>query len=151
MMAGDISTESDGLLVVIRSTKTRAKLKPIAFKIPPRLNPITCPVLAWKTYKGRINPWAYGPAFIHSNRLPVTGRQVVAIMRLALRLETDIDHNAVSLHSLRRGATQTSVDLGVPIQTIKTRGTWSSDAGMKPYLPSHYVKVPTVPVINLPD
>lgn len=151
LLVGDIRLDQHELLVVIRSTKTRTRSQPLVFKIPKGRNERFCPWLAWKHYYSTIRPYAFGPAFLHSNGLPVTGRQVTAVMRLALSQETDIDSTRVSLHSLRRGATQTSIDLGVPLESIKTRGTWASDSGMKPYLPSQFNKVPTVPVINLPD
>lgn len=151
LLAGDIKHEPDALVVIIRSTKTRSRSQPLAFKLPRGESELTCPLIAWRRYQAALQPYIFGPAFTHSNGLPVTSRQVVAIMRLALRQETDIDPGRVSLHSLRRGATQTSVNLGVPIESIKTQGTWASDSGMKPYLPSHTLKVPTVPVINLPD
>lgn len=151
LLAGDIVFEGNGLLITIRSTKTRSKDRLIAFSIPRGDNPLTCPVQAWMYYKRLVSPLPFGPAFIHANRLPLTGRQVVAIMRLALKGQTDIDPSRVSMHSLRRGATQTSIDRGVPLDDIRIRGTWASDSGMRPYLPSHTRKVHTVPVINLAD
>lgn len=149
LLAGDIRSELDGLTIIIRSTKTRSTAKPIAFKIPREENSLLCPLQAWSRYSRSVQPWPLGPAFLHPNHLPLTGRQVVSFMHLALQREPDIDTRRVSLHSLRRGATQTSVDLGIPLDTIKTRGTWASDSGIRPYLPSHPRKVPTVPVINL--
>lgn len=150
LMAGDVRVEHDHLLIYIRSTKTRPTSKGLVFKIEPSPDPRFCPRAAWITYSNLVRPWALGPAFVHSNGLPVTGKQVVAIMRLALQDATDISPERVSMHSLRRGATQTSMEKGVPLDTIKTRGTWASDAGIKPYIPSSF-KVQTVKVPNLAD
>lgn len=150
LMASDVKVEPNHLLVYISSTKTRPKSKGFVFKIEPSQDPQFCPRAAWISYKNVIRPWALGPAFIHANGLPLIGSQVVAMMRLALQHETDIEPERVSMHSLRRGATQTSVDIGIPYETIKSRGTWTSDAGIKPYLPSSF-KVQTVPVPNLAD
>lgn len=149
LLTGDIRDDNDHLLVIIRSTKTRAGAQAFAFKIPQDSDTLVCPLSAWRRYQHVARPWALGPAFLHANNLPVTGRQVVVLMRLALRHETDIDPRRVTIHSLRRGATHTSVQLGIPIETIETRGTWSSDSGVRPYLPHQSRKVPTVPVINL--
>lgn len=151
LLAGDITPDEEGLAVTIRSTKTRSRAHPITFKIPRGTDLLTCPVQAWVQYKHFIRPVAFGPAFVHATGLPLTGRQLVALIRLALKHQPDIDPSSVSMHSLRRGATQTSVDRRVPLDTIKIRGTWASDAGVRPYLPPRIRKVPTVPVLNLAD
>lgn len=108
LLAGDNRVLPSGLSVIIRSTKTRNKSHPLIFEIPKGSEGLTCPLRAWLRYQQVVKPPPFGPAFISSTGLPVTSRQVVALMRIALQLETDIDYNRVSLHSLRRGATQTS-------------------------------------------
>lgn len=148
LLAGDISISTEGLLVFIRSTKTRSTSQGLTFKIPPSQEPSLCPVAAWRHYVNVVNPWVLGPAFIHSSGFPVTPRQVVGLMRLALQGATDICPSQISMHSLRRGAVHTAVQKGIPIQEIKTRGTWNSDSGLKPYLLSSPRSV-TVPVTNL--
>lgn len=125
LLAGDIIADGEGLSVTIRSAKTRSRAHPIAFHIPRGTDRLTCPLEAWVRYNHLTRPLAFGPAFIHPSRLPLTGRQVVAIIRLALKDQTDIHPFTVSMHSLRRGAVQTSVDQGVPLDNIKTRGTWA--------------------------
>lgn len=149
LLAMDVKSSSEGLLVFIRSTKTRADPKGLAFSIFTKPGDPYCPVTAWTHYKAAVNPWALGPAFLDNNGLPLTPRHLVGLMRLALKDHSDIDAMQVSMHSLRRGATHTAVDLGLTLETVQTRGTWKSREGMRPYLP-HNLRSPfTVPVSNL--
>lgn len=151
LLAKDIALQQGTLTITIRSTKTRSKANPIAFEIQEGSDPLVCPLLAWARYQRLVRPSPWAPAFVHADGFPLTSKQLVAIMRLALRHRTDLDPRRVTMHSLRRGATHASVEKGVPLDTIKTRGTWASESGIKPYLPSHTRKVPTVPVTNLAD
>lgn len=148
LLAGDIKLTSSGMSVFIRSTKTRSGPVGLTFDIPQSPGSFVCPVAAWRRYVTFTRPWALGPAFVHINRLPITPRQVVALMRLALRHAMDIDPGSVSMHSLRRGATHTVVEKGLPIEDIKARGTWKSTSGMRPYLPLSRRSV-SIPVSNL--
>lgn len=134
LVAGDIIIQPNGLEVFIRSTKTRSRTQGVKFFIPQAPAHQLCPVRAWIDYKNSVNPWALGPAFIHSNRLPLTPTQLVKLMRLALKDFNDIDPAKVSMHSIRRGAAQAAADQGVPINDILARGTWSSPSGLRPYL-----------------
>lgn len=146
LLGMDVRLSPAGLTVFIRSTKTRSDPKGLAFSIPANLQDRYCPVAA---YKSVVNPWPLGPAFLLQNNLPLTPRHVVGIMRLALKDHRDIDASRISMHSLRRGATHTAVDQGVDLQTVQSRGTWKSAAGMKPYLPDNCRLPTTVPVSNL--
>lgn len=80
LLAGDIRPKEDPLTVLIRSTKTLDRSQPINFTIPKAEDPSLCPLLAWNRYYRIIQPWALGPAFIHANNLPITSRQVTAII-----------------------------------------------------------------------
>lgn len=148
LLAGDITLNYSGLSIYIRSTKTRSAREGISFDLPRSDNLKFCPVAAWERYLAVINPWALGPAFIHTNRRPITPREVVALMRLALQDSPDISAARVSMHSLRRGATHTAVDKGLPLEEIKKRGTWKSNSGIRPYLEPSPRSV-TLPVSNL--
>lgn len=149
LLAGEVKFAQNGLLVHIRSTKTRADPLGLNFLIPRASDPSVCPVQAWSTYRDAIRPWALGPAFVHRNRLPITSAQVVKIMRLILADHKDISPGRISMHSLRRGATHAAIQQDVPLQDILARGTWSSSSGIRPYLPHQSRSVPTVPVSNL--
>lgn len=149
LLAGDIALRRDGLEVYIRSTKTKSASQAFAFLIPPGEDISTCPVRAWRFYFNMVRPWALGPAFIHMHGLPLTSPQVVKIMRLALKDHSDIEAGRVSMHSLRRGATQAAVEQGIPLQEIQARGTWTTVSGMRPYLATQPRSVKTVPLSNL--
>lgn len=149
LLAGEITLLSHGLSVHIRSTKTRSNPLGLDFIIPRSSDPSSCPVQAWTLYKAAVRPWPLGPAFVHGNGLPITSAQVVRIMRAALVNHRDITPKSISMHSLRRGATQAAVDQEVPLQDILSRGTWKSTSGMQPYLRRQSASVPTVTVCNL--
>lgn len=136
LLASEVRVNHQGLSLFIRSTKTRSDPSGIVFSIDRSPTPELCPVRAWERYKSLVRPWALGPAFVHMNRLPLTPAQLVKLMRLALEHFTDIVPQRVSMHSLRRGATQAAVDQGLPLELVMARGTWKSPAGMKPYLAS---------------
>lgn len=150
LLARDVHLTQKGLSITIRSSKTRSRASPLAFDLPPSQDPTYCPVAAWAVYKAQVNPWALGPAFIHSDGRPLTARQVSGIMRLALSEQSDINPGQVSLHSLRRGATHAAVESGLSLETIMIRGTWNSTSGVQPYLPRS-CSVRTVPVNNLAE
>lgn len=134
LLAKDITRSSEGLLVLIRSTKTRCDPRGQTFTIPLAQDPSFCPVLAWDHYKAFVNPAASGPAFIQLDRRPLTPTIMVKIMRAALMCEQDIIPTDISMHSLRRGATAAAVNQGLTLAEIKLRGTWKSDSGIRPYL-----------------
>lgn len=126
LLGMDISATDSGVTIYIRSTKTCAITKGLSFFIPSGPDARYCPVAAWRRYKSAVNPWPLGPAFVHKNCLPLTSRQLVGLMRLALGNFTDIDYSKVSMHSLRRGATHTAIEQGFSLQTVQERGTWKS-------------------------
>lgn len=134
LQASDVTVNEKGLSIFIRSTKTRSDPAGLTFNINRLADQEVCPVRAWQRYKLAVRPWAFGPAFIHMNRLPLTPAQLVKLMRLALRYFSDLPPERVSMHSLRRGATQAAVDQGIPLDVVRARGTWASTAGIRPYL-----------------
>lgn len=136
LLAQDIILSKDSLLVTVRSTKTKADARPETFSLNRESDIRLCPVFLWTQYASYLRPWALGPAFLTDNHLPLTARHVVGVMRAALSSTKDLDPARVSLHSLRRGATQDAAEKGVPLNQIKTLGLWKSDSGVKPYLES---------------
>lgn len=132
--ARDIWLSDEGLVVQVRSTKTKSDPSPVTSIIPWQDDPVMCPVAAWLRYQQRIKPWILGPAFLTDSGLPLTPRHLVGFMRLALQGVPDLDPARVSMHSLRRGAAQTAAHSGLDINSIKERGMWRSDSGLAPYL-----------------
>lgn len=101
LLAIDLKLSGDSLSVFIRSTKTRSDPKGSFFTIQAAQHPRYCPVSAWRLYKAVVNPWPLGPTFVDSKGLPLTPRQLVGLMRLALEDHNDISAGEVSMHSLR--------------------------------------------------
>lgn len=137
LLAKDIILSYDCLTVSVSSTKTKWDNKPEVFSLEREPDSRLCPVLLWSRYSALIRPSPFGPAFLTNEHLPLTARHVVGVMRAALAAVPHLDTRRVSLHSLRRGATQDAVDKGVCLNQIKTLGLWKSDSGVKPYLTTH--------------
>lgn len=134
LSAQDLKLDDQGLEVSVRSTKTKTDPIPVRTIIPWGSDSLICPASAWFNYITKIKPWAFGPAFVLDNGLPLTPRHVVGFMRLALKNCTDLNPSRISMHSLRRGAVHSAVSQGVPLNDIKQRGMWRSDSGVAPYL-----------------
>lgn len=134
IMARDLQVLDAGLSVSVRTTKTKTDPTPITTILPWSRDPLFCPVTTWLNYVSHIKPWALGPAFLTNERLPLTSRHLVGLMRLALKDCPDIQHGRVTLHSLRRGAVQEAAKLGLHKDQIKEKGMWLSDSGIAPYL-----------------
>ena len=67
------------------------------------------------------------PAFLHPDGTPLTAYSLQRVLALTSDyLFGGVPH--YTLHSLRRGAFQACVDLGVPVDALKEAGPWSSDA-----------------------
>lgn len=130
----DVLDTPEGLCIVVRSTKTRPGDKPIFIHIDPCESISICPVAAWRRYNSTMKPEPYGPAFLHSDRLPLTPRPIVALMRLALGSQGHPHASRVTMHSLRRGGVQCAAKSGASQQQLMSHGTWSSKQGLKPYI-----------------
>lgn len=134
LAARDLMLSDRGLDITVHSTKTKSDPKPVQSTIPWSSDSHLCTALAWFKYASKIQPWALGPAFLTDQRVPLTARHVVGFMRLALRDSKDLDPARISLHSLRRGATQEAAQQGLSLPALKDRGMWRSDSGIAPYL-----------------
>lgn len=134
LSARDFELSDAGLSVTVHSTKTKTSSSPVTTIIPWEEDPTMCAPAAWHRYISTIRPPVLGPAFLTDNGLPLTPTVLVGIMRLALRKYKDLDPARVSMHSLRRGAAQSALTHGVPLNSIKERGMWRSDSGLAPYL-----------------
>lgn len=134
LMAQDLVLSDDGLEISVYSMKTKKSPTPVKTFIPWGQEPRLCPAQAWLRYINDVKPWILGPAFVTDSHLPLTGRQLVGFMRLALKDTSDICPARVSMHSLRRGATQSALSDGTDLDLIQHRGMWSSTAGIAPYL-----------------
>lgn len=134
IMTQDIQLSDTGLSVKVHSTKTKSGSPPVVTTIPWQDDPVLCPASAWMRYMTAVRPWFLGPAFLTDDARPLTARHLVGFMRLALQNYQDIIPSRISLHSLRRGATQNALQQGLSMEQIKEKGMWRSDTGVSPYL-----------------
>lgn len=132
MLAKHVSDKGNRLEVIISSTKTRAA--PYSLIISHLPDSPLCPVSAWRQYLSRTNPDPLGPAFLLDQSTPLSSTLVVRLMKDALSNCNDVNVQAVSMHSLRRGAVHQATQNGFETQQIMDRGGWASRSGLSPYL-----------------
>lgn len=128
----DIQASSNKLVIRIRSTKTQ--ILPVQITVFSKPCSPICPVLAWNNYMSVVRPPKLGPAFVIPPARPLTAKVVVTYMKEALMYDSSIDVSKVSMHSLRRGATQSAASSGLSESEILVAGQWKSKSGLKPYL-----------------
>lgn len=150
LLSRDVRLTSQGLLIIIRSSKTISPNKPVALQVFEAPGSSLCPVTAWRNYTSLFAPPPHGPAFILSSGVPLTPPPLVKLIRLALSRAGYRNSSSYTIHSLRRGAAQLAADLGAPKGDIKTHGTWRSDKGLKAYVNISSV-VPRLLASNLPS
>lgn len=132
LRANDILSSSQGLRIIIRSTKTTSQ--PIVLFIPRGPLPELCPVTAWDVYTSMVRPWPFGPAFVKADGTPLTARPVVIAMKSALKAAGACNIARISMHSLRRGAVHDATHAGASNDEIMKHGVWRSESGLKFYL-----------------
>ena len=120
------------LLVRLRSTKTLfLSSSPLFFRllvIPNSVipNSLNCPVKAWPHYVATLNPVPTCPAFqIPSGASLIPKCLFLLIFNIAVS-GCHVESITLTLHSLRRGATQACAAVKLPIAHMKTAGTWKS-------------------------
>lgn len=143
LLASDVVLTPAGITVFLRSSKSFNANSPKSIVVHTVPNSRYCPVLAWNQYKSIINPCPIGPAFMVNDYVPLVSRNVVDVLNAALR--PILPQNAkVSMHSLRRGGTQTAATQGASQEHLMLHGTWKSAKGLKYYLPKKQNKVPNI-------
>lgn len=135
LKARDVIEGPEGLVIIIRSSKTTSTAKPVALHIESIPGSTLCPVAAWRLYFALVSPPPGGPAFIHVDGQPMTAGPVVKAIRAALKSSGYFNTNRYSLHSLRRGAAQLVSGMGAPTSEVMQHGLWASRSGL-----SHYVR-----------
>lgn len=143
MLASDITDAPFGLLVNLRSTKTIKSGKPTTLSIHKVDDIRYCPVFAWYHYKSRCNPCPIGPAFMLTQNIPLTAKPIVNLLKSALGHKL-LEGQSISMHSLRRGGTQTAAKAGASNEHLMAHGTWKSKSGLRFYLPKQPSKVPSL-------
>lgn len=143
LLASDIIPNGDDLIVYLRSSKTFNAKNPKVVCVKKVGNSNYCPVVSWHMYKSRVNPCPIGPAFMVDDYTPLVSRHVVDVLNCALRPSLPLNAR-VSMHSLRRGGTQTAALAGASNEHLMLHGTWRSNKGLKYYLPRPNNQVPNI-------
>lgn len=143
LLASDIVLNDTGLLVYLRSSKTFNVKDSKVMQVYRVDNQKYCPVAAWSRYTSLILPCPIGPAFMVDDYTPLISRNVVDVLNQALK--QILPRNAkVTMHSLRRGGTQTASKEGASNEHLMKHGTWKSAKGLKFYLPKKKNEVPNI-------
>lgn len=74
---------------------------------------------------------------------PLVSKNVVDVLNQALRAEVP-PQAKLSMHSLRRGGTQTAAKEGATNEHLMSHGTWRSTKGLNFYLPKTKNSVPNI-------
>lgn len=122
----DVVPKKSGLAIIIRSSKTLYNSRPVVLEVHSVNDLPLCPVRAWWNYVSNVKPCSTGPAFVLNSTTPLTPRPLVKIMRAALSLAHRPYANSVSMHSLRRGASQALAAAGASDSDLLQHGTWKS-------------------------
>ncbi len=134
----DCSFSEDGVVLLLRKSKTDQYGEGIQKAIPYGMNADTCPVRALKAWLSALGV-SDGPVFrgvtrgqkIRDSRL--TAQSVALVVKAALR-KAGIDPREYSGHSLRSGfATQAAI-FGVDERAIMEQGAWKSATMARRYI-----------------
>lgn len=115
--------------IKIRTSKTHQSGKPVILNIPTADMTDICCVRSARSYMS-MRPNCGGYFLCHSNKSPLTRYQFSCILSKAIA-KLGLQNNHYKTHSFRIGrATDLSLK-GVPSETIKKMGRWSSDTYKK--------------------
>ena len=123
----DAVVRDSSLFITERSTKTCLGSKPIIFVLKEAPKSDCCPVCAWIKYTRFIKLSSASLAFMLPSLKPLTSRILSRALRLSATATIGSD-TGLTLHSLRRGATQACEATGLDITSIMSAGTWESNA-----------------------
>ena len=125
----DIRSCPRGLRILIRSSKTiTSASRAVELLVPRVVGSILCPVRAWSRASSAVPASGSAPAFITSAVRSLDTPTLTKILRWSLRMVDAPSPHDYTLRSLRRGAAQACLSLGVPLTAIKAQGTWESEA-----------------------
>ena len=143
----DVLVRDSSLFITVRSTKTRLGVKPITFVLREAPKSDCCPVRAWIKYIRFIKLSGSSPAFMINTIKPLTTRILSRALRLSAIATIGTDAG-LTLHSLRRGATQACESAGLDISGIMAAGTWESNA-VKQYTKTEVIDKAPAAILSL--
>lgn len=143
LLVSDVVPNNSGLTIYLRSSKSFSHKNPKIVTVNKVRDSRYCPVLAWHLYISAVNPCPIGPALMVDDYTPLISRKVVDVLNAALKPLLPVN-SKVSMHSLRRGGTQTAARQGASQEHLMLHGTWKSAKGLRYYLPKQQNKVPNI-------
>ena len=137
---GDIFTDSTGLLVLLKWSKTIQKgERHVLVPLVALPGSVLCPRTAYLNMVAGLPAQGSSPAFVYFNKgggvVTLTQTLFVAWLRLLLT-RVGINPKGFSGHSFRRGGATCAFQAGVPGELVQLHGDWRSDAYLK------YLSVP---------
>jgi site-specific recombinase XerD len=135
---GDVEERSEGLAIVLRSSKTNQEGEHEAVGIGFGKDPTTCPVRAWRTWLAAAEI-TEGPPFRpidrhgHVGDGRLTGRSVALIVKRAAEA-AGYDPTLFAGHSLRRGLISSAADAGVAEHRIMRHSRHKSIPQVRKYM-----------------
>ena len=138
LLARDIKSTRDHLLISVRSSKTiKSPEQRAVLRLPRMPASICCPCEAWDKYV-RIAKLDPGEPAFRCRRSFLTVKRATALIRLALVESSYSNPSEFTLHAFRRGAAHACKEAGSSLETIKELGQWGSNAVFG-YLPNRLV------------
>lgn len=128
LKAKDIRRRKGALSVTLRSSKTRSSSDPpVVFRLPAIIGSPCCPVAAWDNYSRVVTLLPESPAFLLADGTKLTLTTLTRALRVASYSAFGVD-KGLTLHGLRRGATQACQGAGLTLDQLMAAGTWRSSA-----------------------
>ena len=130
---GDVHRSPVGLALAVKWTKTlQSSMSPVYIPLPSIPGSPLCPVRAYNAMVTRVpTPSPQAPLFLmpsQSGRLTVVSISQLRSSFNHLISQLHLPPKNFSLHSLRRGGATLAFQSGVPLDLIKSHGTWTSDS-----------------------
>ena len=127
---GDIQFNSPGMLITLKWSKTMQSRDKVHVIALPSLYPSPlCPVRALKRAIAHYKPKNQDPLFQvcspHGHSLVTESKLRKTLSKLNIRLGFPPHH--FSFHTFRRSGASCAYNAHVPVQSIKTRGSWASN------------------------
>jgi hypothetical protein len=129
----DVESTPTGLRIRLKWTKTiQGAHHPIWIPLPSIKGSPLCPVKAFRLMCTVLPASApHTPLLIcttHTNRCKVVTTRLLARQFKTLITQLRLNPKTYTLHSLRKGGASLAHSMGVPLEHIKSHGTWSSSA-----------------------
>ena len=127
---GDVIFSAREAIVLIKWSKTiQFRDRVVTIRVPFLPGPSLCPVTALKAMIALVPGSDNDPLFAthtHNSVLPLTDSMVRKHLKRVLAL-LDLQNDGYTFHTFRRSGASWAYNHGVPMEAIKSQGTWVSD------------------------